>query len=184
MNNQFQQQAPAQPQGQAKPSGNQVMLRGFVNHCSQDNFGMKFSMPLEAGKDREGNFRKEYINVQVSNETLQQTNFSEGSKVWVKGRIRSQKFQDKQTGANRYATFIQAFNIKEIAPPNPQYQQRPPQQQQYQQQPYQQPASPPPPQQQQYQQPVAPQPNQNYQQASQSIDNQLQAAIDMDQIPF
>ena len=180
MNNQFQQQAPAQPQGQpqaqAKPSGNQVMLRGFVNHLKQDNFGVQFSTTLESGKDRDGNFREEYINVQISNENLEHTSFKQGSRVWIKGRIRSKKYEDKQTGANRYATFIQAFNIKEIAPPNPQYQQQRPQQQQYQQ------SAPPPPQ--QYQQPVAPQPNQGYQQASQSIDNQLGSTMDMDQIPF
>ena len=203
----YQQRPQGQGQQQPQVMGNQVSLRGFVNHLSQSNFGQKFSMPMEVGKDKQGNYRKEYVNVEVSNENAQQCRFTQGSKVWVRGRLRSQKWTDKQ-GQNRVSTFIQAFEIEEIAPPNPQYNQgqgqapqtnfqgqgyaqAPAPQTNFQQPPQQQYQQAPAPQQ-QYQQAPAPQ-QQPYQQAPQQQPNQAAKQIDQaynqqqfndDNIPF
>jgi hypothetical protein len=49
--------------------GNTVRLRGFVNHLKQSQYGKMFSMTLESGKTREGDYRKEYIPVRINNET-------------------------------------------------------------------------------------------------------------------
>ena len=41
-----------------------------------------------------------------------------GSKIFVEGKITTSKYQDKETGADRYSTDIQAFNVKFLSKTN------------------------------------------------------------------
>lgn len=80
-----------------------------------------------------------------------------GSKVYIEGKLHTSKFQDKQTGADRYSTDIIAREMQMLdskgdnnatpqQAPQPSYQQAPaPQQPQYQQSPSQAPAYQAPP---------------------------------------
>ena len=52
---------------------NKCEIEGFVNFFKVDTFPdgrfrYRFSMTLQAGKDREGNYRKEYFDVRLSSD--------------------------------------------------------------------------------------------------------------------
>lgn len=91
------------PESRALPSGETV--------C---NFSLATS---EQWKDKQTGERKEATEwhrivmygriAQIASEYLRK-----GSQVYLEGKIKTRKWQDKETGADRYATDIQCFDMK------------------------------------------------------------------------
>ena len=97
---------------------NKCEIEGFVNFFKVDTFPdgrfrYRFSMTLQAGKDREGNYRKEYFDVRLSSDLSQQLQFPNrdgtGCRVKVSGRIRNEPWVDKHTGQNKKAIYLEGF---------------------------------------------------------------------------
>jgi len=188
-----QQQQGQQQQGQPQEHGNHVVQVGWVNHLKQNHQyqSSQFSITLLAGKDQQGNYRKEYFDVKLGPELTQSSGILGGERVKVTGRLRSARYQDPQTGQNKSYPYIQAFGLEILEQARQQNQQQQPYQQQNQpyqqqqgqhqgQQQYQQ--QPQPHQdQQQYQQP---QHNQQQQQPQQAPQQQYQQQPNMEDIPF
>ena len=163
---------------------NTAVIEGFTSFSKVDRFQdgrfrHRFSMTLQAGKDREGSYRKEFLDVRLSGEINQTLPYKgDGTRIKVKGRMRCEPWVDKNTQQKRKSIFLEAFEAKIIADPTQQYQQAPAQQQ------YQQPPAPPA---QQYQQaPVQQQPPaQQYQGGVAAPTAPLAPeAPNMDDIPF
>ena len=75
--------------------GNQVILRGFVNYLTPNNSYYKFSITLEAGRNRETNkYRKEYFQCQIYQSVFNENKFSDSCRIWLKGKLRREKGRD------------------------------------------------------------------------------------------
>jgi len=118
---------------------NNVEIEGFTSFSKVQNFNggqfsHRFSITLQAGKDRDGNYRKEYIDVRLSSDCSQALQYpGDGTRIKVRGRLRCEPWLDRNQ-QKRKAIYIEAFEAQVIQPPNPQFQQpQQPQQPQFQQ---------------------------------------------------
>jgi single-stranded DNA-binding protein len=142
---------------------NIVEIEGFTSFSKVHNFqggafSHRFSITLQAGKDKTGQYRREYIDVRLSSECSGQIQYpGDGSRIKVKGRLRCEPWVDRNQ-QKRKAIYVEAFEAQVIQAPNTQFQGQVPQQQR--------PPQPPPPQhnnpnqyraQPAYQQPAPPQ---------------------------
>ena len=113
----------------------QVTGTGFTSFSKVQNFGqsqvIKSNITLQAGKDKDGNYRKEYIDVQFSSQLSAQllhgvqgdiTRF-DGCKIEITGaRLRCTPWQDR-SGQKRKAIFIEVFEARVLEGPRNQFQQ-------------------------------------------------------------
>lgn len=113
----------------------QVTGTGFTSYSKVQQFGqsqvIKCSVTLQAGKDKEGKYRKEYIDVQFSGQLSAQilasiqgdmTRF-DGCKIEISGaRLRCTPWQDR-SGQKRKAIYVEVFEGRILEGPRNQFQQ-------------------------------------------------------------
>jgi single-stranded DNA-binding protein len=108
---------------------NSLEIEGFTSFSKVQNFNggqfsHRFSITLQAGKDRDGNYRKEYIDVRLSSDCSQALQYpGDGTRIKVKGRLRCEPWIDRNQ-QKRKAIYVEAFEAQVIQPPNPQFQQQ------------------------------------------------------------
>lgn len=173
---------------------NNFSVRGYVNYLKEKpmndgTFIYVFSVSLAAGKDKEGNFKKEYMTVEVSSNCSASSKgkIDSGDFVQIEGRVRNRSYQ-KQDGSKGFYTYLEAFDLFVLNKGTPQQQTEQPRQsyqQQQPRQPYQQQRPPQQPPQQAWQGAgnnfvPNPAPQQPPQQAPQQPPQQL----DLNKIPF
>lgn len=115
---------------------NNIELRGFVNFLKQQplnngQFLFKFSITLSAGKDQNGNYRKEYFNVALSSDASNSVagKLEEGDLVHIEGRLRNDQYE--KDGNKKFFAYVEAFQIFIVE--KGQNRQQPAQQARYQQ---------------------------------------------------
>lgn len=103
---------------------NTIEVEGFCNFVKPGKYGVELSISLQAGKNQDGTYRKEYFNAKVSDQTIQQYGqVVDGSKVKVKGRLRNQQYTNNQ-GEKKSFPFIEVFEFQTTQQPDyQQYQQ-------------------------------------------------------------
>jgi single-stranded DNA-binding protein len=112
---------------------NSVEIEGFTSFSKVHNFqggafSHRFSITLQAGKDKTGQYRKEYIDVRLSGDCSAQIQYpGDGSRIKCKGRLRCEPWTDRNQ-QKRKAIYLEAFEAQVIQAPNPQFQGQVPQQ--------------------------------------------------------
>lgn len=112
----------------------QVTGTGYTSFSKVQQFGqsqvIKCSVTLQAGKDKEGKYRKEYIDVQFSGQLSAQILGSiqgdmarfDGCKIEISGaRLRCTPWQDR-SGQKRKAIFVEVFEGRILEGPRNQFQ--------------------------------------------------------------
>jgi len=108
---------------------NTVEIEGFTSFSKVDNFQNgqyrhRFSITLQAGKERDGSYRKEYLDVRLSSDCSVAIQYpGDGTRIKVKGRMRCEPWVDR-TQQKRKAIYLEAFEAQVISPPSQQYQQQ------------------------------------------------------------
>ena len=106
----------------AGKSVNKVILLGNlgkdpeVKHTPQGTAVAKFSLATnDRYKDKEGNWqdRTEWHNLKAFNRTAEivRDYVKKGSKLYIEGKITTNSWDDKETGAKRYRTEIVVFDL-------------------------------------------------------------------------
>lgn len=112
----------------------QVTGTGYTSYGKVQQFGqsqvIKCSVTLQAGKDKEGKYRKEYIDVQFSGQLSTQIlasiqgdmNRFDGCKIEISGaRLRCTPWQDR-SGQKRKAIYVEVFEGRILEGPRNQFQ--------------------------------------------------------------
>ena len=112
----------------------QVTGTGYTSYSKVQQFGqaqvIKCQVTLQAGKDKEGNYRKEYIDVQFSGQLSAQIlgsiqgdlNRFDRCKIEISGaRLRCTPWQDR-SGQKRKAIYVEVFEGRILEGPRNQFQ--------------------------------------------------------------
>jgi single-stranded DNA-binding protein len=110
---------------------NNVQITGYTSFSKVHNFqgggfSHRFSVTLQAGKNKDGTYRKEYIDVRLGSDCSAKMNYlGDGCKVQIQGRLRCEPWIDREQN-KRKAIYVEGFEAQVLEAPNPQFQQQQP----------------------------------------------------------